>query len=616
MRNTVESEEKDAARGEGHESAVMGESEAELLSVCDVAIVGDSLTGLSVAYECAKLGLRVVFVESAGAEAARAGGGAFETVLHDTSSSIGETLLALCEPVRAGAAQETAAPEGSLQAGGRSQHETASHRLAAPPATDSTHLPAHTNEWFTPVPAPLPHLADARGASHPLHGANLYGLTPSIFSDWVRALIGSKGQIRAYLDRILPVLKIGKETYAYTLVRKRLGKSYADRIFTPLIEAHYGCSANNIETSVCCPGLNEAITRRGSLTAALEELRESRHEKTWIQLAQSPETILARAHEKLSFYKVEHLRGQEVVSIRRETLEDEAAVSETTGAETVAAEGEILAEGGARAVGESSTAGGSSSVAGTSASNQTESSQWRVELSDEHAGGHVLYARALVLDRSGANSFTERTDHAVRPLEPAHPSLLAAYTAKLCTGSASETAAARDTGVSGTQAVVAPQVQVFPLYARLQAGRQAGNLRIVRSAAGARAEVRVGSRAGQGGVVHGGSVFGGAGARDTEIAALLAECDRVLQAQGLARAHEWALVHRPAPLRSLAAVREAETRTAYAPSRPLITGDYWHGGNLAAALTSARENAHHLRRALLGFTDLTDHSSAQKPTQK
>jgi len=107
----------------------------------------------------------------------------------------------------------------------------------------------------------------------PLPKAGLLGIPSSpLASDVVRA-IGWAGAWRAYLDRIMPVLKIGRERSLGVLVRKRMGSRVLDRLVAPVATGVYSAQADDLDIDVVAPGLNAALTRLGSLSGAVGELR-------------------------------------------------------------------------------------------------------------------------------------------------------------------------------------------------------------------------------------------------------------------------------------------------------------------------------------------------------
>jgi oxygen-dependent protoporphyrinogen oxidase len=127
------------------------------------------------------------------------------------------------------------------------------------------------------VVQPNPAGAWVRYGTHtvPLPKAGLLGIPSSpLASDVVRA-IGWGGAWRAYLDRLIPVLKIGQEHSLGVLVRKRMGAKVLDRLVAPVATGVYSAQPDDLDIDVVAPGLNAALTRLGSLSGAVGELRSA-----------------------------------------------------------------------------------------------------------------------------------------------------------------------------------------------------------------------------------------------------------------------------------------------------------------------------------------------------
>lgn len=111
--------------------------------------------------------------------------------------------------------------------------------------------------------------------SVPLPKAGLLGIPSSPLAKDVVAAIGWGGAIRAYGDRLMPVLKIGQERRLGTLVRKRMGRKVLDLLVAPVVTGVYSAAPDELDVDVVAPGLNSALTRLGSLSGAVGELRAS-----------------------------------------------------------------------------------------------------------------------------------------------------------------------------------------------------------------------------------------------------------------------------------------------------------------------------------------------------
>lgn len=129
---------------------------------------------------------------------------------------------------------------------------------AAAPATVEQHsvlLRARDGEW-RPVPEP-----------------SLWGIPTVPLARSCLDMLGTRGAFRAYLDRLKPVLTIGKASNFGKLVEVRLGDAVRETTVEPLVYERFGVTANDAEVALVEPGLNEALTRAGSLSGgALQQL--------------------------------------------------------------------------------------------------------------------------------------------------------------------------------------------------------------------------------------------------------------------------------------------------------------------------------------------------------
>jgi oxygen-dependent protoporphyrinogen oxidase len=206
----------------------------------DVIVVGGGVAGLVAARECAHIGLRVTVYEATDAV-----GGAVAS--HEVA---GLTLDA--------GADSFATRRGSVPA-----------FLEGLGLADQIVAPNAAGAWLC-----LP--ADGPGngvVSVPLPKTGLLGIPGSPLADDVRRVIGWKGAWRAYLDRIIPVLKIGREHNLGELVEKRMGRRVLERLVEPVASGVYSAPAKELEVDVVAPGLNAALTTTGSLSGAVLSLR-------------------------------------------------------------------------------------------------------------------------------------------------------------------------------------------------------------------------------------------------------------------------------------------------------------------------------------------------------
>ncbi|MGI6877315.1 protoporphyrinogen/coproporphyrinogen oxidase [Microbacterium sp. gxy059] len=205
-----------------------------------VVVVGAGIGGLVAALEFAKLGMGVTVVEAA----ERAGGairsgevaGLTLDLGAESFATRGGHVAALVEEL--GLSDEVVAP--GTGAGGA---------------------------WVAGVPGV--------GAA-PLPAGGVLGIPGTPFAPDVRRIIGTAGAWRAYLDRLRPVLTIGHDRSLGHLVASRLGRRVLDRLVAPVTTGVYSAAPESIDPDVAAPGLNQALTRAGSLTGAVLDLAEAR----------------------------------------------------------------------------------------------------------------------------------------------------------------------------------------------------------------------------------------------------------------------------------------------------------------------------------------------------
>lgn len=203
----------------------------------DVYVVGDGLPELAAALELAEVGLSVRIAEwplegEAGAP--------------DRVASSGESAGAVPDP------------DGVLR-------ELLQH-IAAPIAQGG-----HANGAVRPVPVPPSPvlLRGAKGGWVPQPVPAALGIPAVPISSQAIAVIGGGAAVRAYLDRVKPVLTIGKTHSLGALVRTRLGEAVVTRLVDPFVRERFGLAPDDVEVAAALPGLNEALTRAGSLSGGV-----------------------------------------------------------------------------------------------------------------------------------------------------------------------------------------------------------------------------------------------------------------------------------------------------------------------------------------------------------
>lgn len=201
-----------------------------------VVVVGGGIGGLIAARECAKVGMRVTLIE-----AAEAPGGAVRR------TELGGVV------VDAGA-------ESYATRGGHVRALLVELGLA-----DRIVEPAPGGAWLAGIPG--------TGAA-PLPAGGILGIPANPFQEDVRRVIGWPGAWRAYLDRVRPPLTIGHQHSLGRLVTSRMGVKVRDRLVAPVTSGVYSASPEEIDVDVAAPGLNAALARVGSLSGAVQALRD------------------------------------------------------------------------------------------------------------------------------------------------------------------------------------------------------------------------------------------------------------------------------------------------------------------------------------------------------
>lgn len=183
----------------------------------------------------------------------------------------------------------------------------------------------------------------------PLPAAGLLGIPSSPFAEDVRLVLGARGSARAYLDRVLPVLHLGRYQRLGPLVRARMGAAVLDRLVAPVVESVYGIDPEEVEIDAILPTLNAAITATGALSAAVERLRAAAPPGSAVQgvrggLLRLPEALAADAGAR----GVRVVTGARVTALRPGPLAGTWEV--VTGSERLDVTGVLLAADGGSAL--------------------------------------------------------------------------------------------------------------------------------------------------------------------------------------------------------------------------------------------------------------------------
>ncbi|TFD64194.1 protoporphyrinogen/coproporphyrinogen oxidase [Cryobacterium ruanii] len=227
----------------------------------DVLVIGGGVAGLVAARECAQVGLSVTIIEATDAVGGPVAGHVLDGLSLDSGTESfavrGGTVAAFIEDL--GLTDQVVAPNA---AGAWLHlpvlHPGSSSRARAKRIAAGLALPGPSTDTSMSVPLPM---------------AGVLGIPGSPLADDVRRVIGWKGALRAYLDRLMPVLTIGREHSLGELVKKRMGARVLDRLVEPVASGVYTTSAVDLEIDVVAPGLNRALTTAGSLSGAVSALR-------------------------------------------------------------------------------------------------------------------------------------------------------------------------------------------------------------------------------------------------------------------------------------------------------------------------------------------------------
>lgn len=234
-------------------SAVDLHAEAERAATKHVVVIGGGVSGLVAALEVAKLGIRVTVLE-----ASDVFGGAIRTA------------------ELAGVRIDTGAESYATRGG----HVRV--LLDELGLTDKIVTPNPVGAWLCGIPTSGKNPArgtatSSRGGGRttaaPLPKGTILGIPANPFAPDVQTIIGAAGSWRAYIDRLMPVLKIGKETSLGMLVQKRMGHKVLDRLVAPITAGVYSADPMLIDVDLAAPGLNAAYTRTGSLSGGVAALQ-------------------------------------------------------------------------------------------------------------------------------------------------------------------------------------------------------------------------------------------------------------------------------------------------------------------------------------------------------
>ena len=249
----------------------------------DVIVVGGGIAGLVAALECAKVGLRVTVLERREA----IGGCVGRIELDGLSLDSGAESFA----TRGGTVAELVESLG---------------------LTDAVESPNAAGAWLV-WPG-----SGRRLDAAPLPRTGMLGIPANPLGDDVRRIIGWRGAWRAYADRLMPILTIGRAHSLGKLVRSRMGDAVLERLVTPISAGVYSTNPDDLDLDVVAPGLNEAMTRTGSLSGGVGQLVEERRAGGAVQgLRGGMRTLVDALAAQLERFGVEVLTNTEATNLER-----------------------------------------------------------------------------------------------------------------------------------------------------------------------------------------------------------------------------------------------------------------------------------------------------------
>lgn len=182
----------------------------------------------------------------------------------------------------------------------------------------------------------------------PLPSGGLLGIPSSPLADDVRRVIDTGGALRAYADRLLPVLKVGQYERLGPLVRARMGVRVLDRLVSPVVQNVYGAHPDEVPIDLIAPGLNAALTNVGTLSGAVLRLRTAALPGSAAQgLAGGVHRLIGTLAEALRRAGVEVRTATPVLAVRG----GNEGFTVVTAAQDLAADRVVIASDGAAAIG-------------------------------------------------------------------------------------------------------------------------------------------------------------------------------------------------------------------------------------------------------------------------
>jgi oxygen-dependent protoporphyrinogen oxidase len=168
------------------------------------------------------------------------------------------------------------------------------------------------------VPNPAGAWVAWNGGIAPLPAAGVLGIPGVPLADDVRRIIGWSGSLRAYLDRLMPLLRVRTETDLGDIVRRRMGRRVLDRLVTPVVAGVHSADPSVVDVHTVAPGLTQAMTIQGSLSGAVMALREQAPAGSQVQgIAGGVYRLIDALEADCRYYGVQFRTGTRVVAVSR-----------------------------------------------------------------------------------------------------------------------------------------------------------------------------------------------------------------------------------------------------------------------------------------------------------
>ncbi|MGO1435809.1 MAG: hypothetical protein ACTHZM_07765 [Canibacter sp.] len=213
-------------------------------------------------------------------------------------------------------------------------------RVAKPVSDD---VPEDPRLAARTLPQPRNFIAGHDGKIREISRPELLGIPGVPLNSETSALLGSGTAFRAYLDRIAPVLSVGKQPSIWKLVQSRMGKKTAQKLLRPFLLTRFGAPLDEIETAVAAPGLNEALTRAGALSGAVLALTErwADHERS-VDAPAGWHAVRTAAIEKLELFNATVIQADAAEITYTEHSDDNPSAQHEPQWQTVLEDGRVV----------------------------------------------------------------------------------------------------------------------------------------------------------------------------------------------------------------------------------------------------------------------------------